>query len=501
MTLADDRRTLDTFPSLDPATGEEIASWPVHDEQAVREAVDRARVAAQWWVDLGYRGRAERLQAWKGVVTRRMTQLAQLMHRENGKPVDDAILEIIIAIDHINWAAKHAPTVLGPRKVRPSLLSANQQAWLEYQPLGVVGVIGPWNYPVFTPLGSITYALAAGNAVVFKPSEYTPGIGSWLVDAFTQVVPEQPVLQLVTGFGATGAALCSSGVAKVAFTGSTATGRKVMAECAKTLTPVLIECGGKDALIVDADADLDAAADAAAWGGMSNAGQTCVGIERVYVADAVYDSFVEKLVHKVKDLRPGSDASASYGPITMPAQVDIIRRHIEDAIATGGRAVVGGIDSVRAPYVDPVVLLDVPEDSAAVTEETFGPTLSVTRVRDADEGVDRANASSYGLGAAVFSKRRGMELARRIRSGMTSVNAPLSFAFVPALPFGGIADSGFGRIHGADGLKEFSRAKAITRQRFALPMPLTSFDRTPESVEMIVKVVTALHGKRRRLRP
>jgi succinate-semialdehyde dehydrogenase / glutarate-semialdehyde dehydrogenase len=488
---------LEHFDSSDPATGEVLATWPVDDEGSVGDAVDRARVAAQWWSDLGYDGRRERLLAWKGVIARRIRQLAQQVHRENGKPVDDAVLEIVIAIDHINWAAKHARPVLGPRKVRTSMLSVNQQAWLEYQPFGVVGVIGPWNYPVFTPMGSIAYALAAGNAVVFKPSEYTPGVGAWLTDAFAQVVPEQPVLQLVTGSGATGAALSRAGVGKIAFTGSTATGKKVMAQCAETLTPVLIECGGKDALIVDVDADLDAAADAAAWGGLSNGGQTCVGIERVYVVDSVYDDFIALLVARIDLLRAGTGGQASYGPITMPAQLEVIRRHIDDAIARGGHALVGGSGSVHAPYVDPVLLVDVPADSVAMTDETFGPTLTVSRVRDADEAVDRANASSFGLGSAVFSKSRGMELARRVRSGMTSVNSAIGFATVPALPFGGVGDSGFGRIHGADGLREFSRAKAITRQRFAQPVTLTSFDRRPQSVTLLVKAVSAMHGRRR----
>jgi len=497
MTVSDDRQALDRFDTLDPATGDVIARWPVDDDLSVQEAVDRARVAAQWWADLGPDERRTRLLAWKGVIARRIRQLAQLVHRENGKPLDDAILEIIIAIDHIDWAARNAPKVLGSRRIRSSLLSANQAATLEYQPLGVVGVIGPWNYPVFTPIGSIAYALAAGNAVVFKPSEYTPSIGAWLVEAFGQVVPEQPVLSLITGQGETGAALCRSGVAKIAFTGSTATGRRVMAACAPTLTPVLIECGGKDALIVDVDADLDAAADAAAWGGLSNAGQTCVGIERVFVVDAVYDAFLAKLTAKVSGLRPGADSAASYGPITMPSQVDLIRGHIEDALARGARAVVGGVESVRAPFVDPVVLVDVPSDADAETQETFGPTLTVTRVRDADEAVDRANSVALGLGASVFSKKRGMELARRMRSGMTSVNAAIAFATVPGLPFGGVGDSGFGRIHGADGLREFARPKSITRQRFAMPMPLTSFDRKPATVDLLVKAVTAIHGRRK----
>jgi succinate-semialdehyde dehydrogenase / glutarate-semialdehyde dehydrogenase len=499
---ARDRATVGTgmreeFASCDPATGDVVGTWPVDDARTVCAAVDRARVAAAWWADLGFHGRRERLLDWAGVITRRVRQLGQLVHRENGKPVDDAVLEVLLTVDHLAWAARNAERVLGRRRVRRTLLSLNQQAWLEYRPLGVVGVIGPWNYPVFTPMGSVAYALAAGNAVVLKPSELTPGVGGWLVDAFADVVPEQPVLQLVTGDGSTGEALCRSGVDKVAFTGSTATGRRVMATCAETLTPVLIECGGKDAMVVDADADLDAAADAAAWGGLGNGGQTCIGIERVYVADAVHDAFVARLVERVRDLRPGDDPSASYGPMTLPRQLDVVRRHVDDAVCRGAVAAVGGPAAVHEPYVDPVVLLDVPEDAPAVREETFGPTLTVTRVRDADEGVDRANASSYGLGSAVFARRRGVELAGRLRSGMTSVNSALAFALVPALPFGGVGDSGFGRIHGADGLRELSRAKAVTRQRFPQVPALTTFRRTRAGVDLLVAAMTVRHGRRR----
>ena len=248
-----------------------------------------------WWAGLGWSERRIRLLAWKSHLTRYMGRLAQLVHEETGKPLDDAKLEIILAIVHIDWAARHARRVLRPRRVRSGLVAINQAATVEYQPLGVVGVIGPWNYPVFTPVGSIAYALAAGNAVVFKPSELTPATGDWLVRSFGEALgvfgDSEPVFQLVTGPGSTGEALARSGVAKIAFTGSAATARKVMAAAADTLTPVLAECGGKDALLVSADADLDAAADAAAWGAMSNAGQTCIGIERVYVAESVYHSF------------------------------------------------------------------------------------------------------------------------------------------------------------------------------------------------------------------
>ena len=320
----------ETFASLNPATGEVVAEHPVHDAAAVAAAVERAREAAGWWRALGWKERRLRLLNVKGSLTRNLNRMAELVHQETGKPLQDAQLETIMAITHLDWAARNTRKVLGPRSVYPGVMAINQKCVLEYQPVGVVGVIGPWNYPVFTPMGSIAYALAAGNAVVFKPSEFTPGVGVFLAELVAAVVPEHPVLQAVTGFGGTGAALASSpGLGKLAFTGSARTAKRVMAACAENLTPIVAECGGKDACIVDADADLDAAADAALWGAMSNAGQTCIGVERVYVVDEAYDKFLGKLTEKAADLRPGFDREAAYGPITMPGQLDVIERHNE----------------------------------------------------------------------------------------------------------------------------------------------------------------------------
>jgi acyl-CoA reductase-like NAD-dependent aldehyde dehydrogenase len=478
-----------TFDSVSPATGEVVASYPLHGEDEVRAAVARARAAFAWWQELGYAGRRARLDAWNARLVQRSDELAELMHRENGKPVSDARLEITLAVDHIAWAGKHAKKVLGRRRVAAGMLMANQAATLEYPALGVVGVIGPWNYPVFTPMGSLAYALAAGNTVVFKPSEHTPAVGAFLVETFASVVPEHPVLQLVTGLGDTGAALCRAGVDKIAFTGSARTGRKVMAACAENLVPVLMECGGKDAMIVDDDADVTKAVDAALWGGMQNAGQACISIERVYATDKVYDAFVAELTAKAATLVAGE----SYGPITMPSQVDIIRDHIADALASGGRALTGG--GIDGYLVEPTVLVDVPESSKAVQEETFGPTLTVTRVRDAEEALRLTNDSSYGLAGSVFGKKRGMDIAARMRSGMTSVNQVAAFAGVPGLPFGGSGESGFGRIHGEDGLREFTRAKAITRQRYDLPVKVLSFDRTAKTDALLARAVKLLHGR------
>ncbi|MCP2250225.1 aldehyde dehydrogenase family protein [Lentzea aerocolonigenes] len=483
------------FASLDPRTGEVVAHHPIHTAAEVEDAVSSAREAAAWWAGLGFEGRKTKLDAWRKILSQRSDEFIALISSETGKPADDSRVEVALVMDHLHWAARHAGRVLGKRRVSSGMLMFNHSATLEYRPLGVIGVIGPWNYPAHTPMGSISYALSAGNAVVFKPSEFTPGVGTFLASTFTEAVPEYPVFQVVTGFGETGAALCAAGVDKIAFTGSTRTGKKVMASAAATLTPVLVECGGKDALIVDADADLHAAAEAAIWGAVSNAGQTCAGVERIYVAEEVADEFTEIVVKRARKLKPGGEPNANLGPITMPAQVEIIREHVQDAIDRGGKALVGGPESIRPPYVEPVVLTDVPEDSLAITEETFGPTVVINRVPNALEGVRLANQSKYGLGAAVFSKSRGEELASELRVGMVSVNSVLTYAAIAGLPFGGVGDSGFGRIHGEDGLREFAYAKAVTKKKFASLIDMATFDRSSMAGKQMLRLARMLFGR------
>ncbi|WP_433629649.1 aldehyde dehydrogenase family protein [Nocardia sp. CA-120079] len=484
--------------SVDPATGEVIATHTIADADAVRAAVAKARTAAATWGALSFDERRKHLLRWSSQLVADSAELTALIHKENGKPLDDAFLELMLALEHIAWAAKNAKKVLSPKKIFPGALMANFSARLEQRPLGVIGVIGPWNYPVYTPNGSIAYALAAGNTVVFKPSEFSTGIGNFLSDAFKKANPELPegVFETVNGYGATGAALVQAGVDKIAFTGSTATGKKIMAAAAESLTPVLLECGGKDAVIVAGDADVKAAADAVAWGATANSGQTCAGVERVYVDRSVRDEFVAEVERILTDIKPGSDADASYGPMTMPSQIDIVRRHIDDALKNGGTAVLGGPESVKGPFIEPVVLVDVDENSEAVAEETFGPTVTIRTVDGVDEAVELANKSKYGLSSAVYSKKNGLEIARRLRVGATSVNSVLAFAAIAGLPFGGVGDSGIGRIHGEPGLREFARPHSIAVQRFAIPgMALLSYSRTQSTMKLLRRMVPILHGR------
>jgi acyl-CoA reductase-like NAD-dependent aldehyde dehydrogenase len=484
-----------TFESLNPVNGDVAGTYPIHNDEDVYAAVTLASDAAIRWVALGHKGRRKVLLEYGRLILREIDSLAEQVTLETGKPHSDAKLEITLAAHHVAWAARNAESVLRTAHRSPGALMANMSATVERSPLGVVGVIGPWNYPVFTPIGSIAYALAAGNTVVFKPSEYTPGVGIALADLFEHVAGSSEYFQVVTGFGETGAALCRSGVKKLAFTGSTATAKKVAALCAETLTPVIAECGGKDPVIVARDADISRAADAAVWSAFSNAGQTCIGAERVYVDENIADIFTEKVIALAKDIHAGDPADANYGPATMPSQLKIIESHIKDAVKRGGIPVVGGTQSVGGRFVQPVVLLQVPEDSIAVTDETFGPTLVINRVPDMETAIELANASRYGLGASVWSRRQGRAIASQLQCGMVAINSVISFAAVASIPFGGIKDSGYGRIHGPEGLLEFTYARSVVRAKFQLPLAITSFKRTAKIDGLVVGLLKALRGR------
>lgn len=484
-----------TFDSLNPVTDEVIASHLITDEAGVRAAVSTARAASVQWQEIGFSGRKKVLLNWSTYLMQNVDELAELVSLETGKPTSDAKLEAALAAGHIAWAARHAESVMRTSHRSPGLLMANMSATVERSPVGVVGVIGPWNYPVFTPLGSIAYALAAGNTVVFKPSEYTPGVGQYLARTFLDATLFADVFICITGLGETGKFLCESGVDKLAFTGSTRTAKIVAATCAAHMTPVVLECGGKDPVIVAHDADIARAADATVWSAFSNAGQTCIGAERVYVDERVADKFIEKVLEIAKTIQPGAPGVGKYGPTTMPKQIPIIQSHIDDAITRGATVLMGGSNSVKAPFVEPVIFCNVPEDSIAMTEETFGPTIAINRVKSMAEAIKLSNDTRYGLGASVWSKRRGKQIASQLHTGMVAINSTISFAAVDSVPFGGVKDSGYGRIHGPEGLLEFTYPRTVVRARFQLPIAFTSFSRTAGSDKLIVAVTKFLKGR------
>jgi acyl-CoA reductase-like NAD-dependent aldehyde dehydrogenase len=481
-----------TFDKADPATGEVIGQYKNFSQAEVFDCVDAAHLASNRWQEFGFMARKKTLLKWAAFITKNQNEIAQLVASECGKPIGDASLEVSIAIDHIAWAAKHAEQIMQKQDRPAGLLMFNMKAQVQRSPLGVVGVIGPWNYPIFTPMGSIAYALAAGNTVVFKPSEFTPGVGKWISDSFAQIAPFENILTTVTGLPDTGKALTESAVNKISFTGSTKTAKKVAASCAERMIPVVLECGGKDPVIVDKDADLKLAAEYALWSAMANAGQSCIGAERVYVVESVADQFIEIITKMAKKIQVGKD----YGPATMPSQLKVIQSHLDDAKEKGAKFLVGGADSVKGAFVEPVIMVDVPEDSTAMTQETFGPTLAINKVVNSDEAIRLSNSSSYGLAAAVFSKRNGERIASKLACGMVSINSVFLFAAVPSVPFGGYKDSGYGRIHGAEGLLEYTYARTVVKTRFKIPLKFTSFGRTKLSEKVLTTLIKRLHGRK-----
>ena len=458
-------RQTETFDSVNPATSEVIATFPVHGRAEVDAAVERAREAAAWWSGLGWKERQTRLLAWKSHLIRYVGRLAELVHNETGKPLADAQMEIFLAVVHIDWAARNARRVLGPRRVRSGIPAINLASSVEYPPLGVIGVIGPWNYPVFTPMGSIAYALAAGNAVVFKPSELTPATGGWLVSSFAEEVPEHPVLQLVTGAGGTGEALARSGVDKISFTGSTATGKAIIKSSADTVKRLTLELGGNDAGIVLPDADPKAIAEGLFWGAFINTGQTCAALKRLYVHDAIYDAVCEELttVARAMPMGVGLDEANVLGPLQNRQQFDIVARLVEAARDSGARILLGGNPENDQPgnFYPTTLVADIANSNPLVAEEQFGPALPIIRYGTVDEAIAMANAVDVGLGASVWSSDPGeaRKVASRLEAGTVWINK--HGAVDPRIPFGGAKQSGYGLEFGVEGLKALGVPQVI----------------------------------------
>jgi aldehyde dehydrogenase (NAD+) len=484
-----------SFKSYNPVNNKVIGTYPIQLDKEIDQVVARARVVSSKWVNLGFNGRKKTLLAWSNYIIKNIEEIASIVSLETGKPLSDARLEVSIAVSHIGWAARHAEDVMRTSHRAPGALMANMSATVERSPVGVVGVIGPWNYPIFTPVGSIAYALAAGNTVVFKPSEYTPGVGVWLEESFSSVAPFADIFTTITGLGQTGAALCNSAIDKLSFTGSTRTAKLVAAACARNMIPVVLECGGKDPVIVASDANIDRAVDATIWSAMANSGQSCIGAERVYVDKKVASVFISKAVELAKRVNAGAPGEGNYGPVTMPSQVDVITSHIKAAIKDGGKFAYGSAKSVQAPFVQPVILVNVPENSTAIREETFGPIIIINAVENMQQAIDLSNSSRYGLGANVWSKRQGKKIASQLHCGMVAINSTFSFAAIAAVPFGGVKDSGYGRVHGPEGLLEYTFARTVVRTRFNLPINFLSFKRRAKDDRLVIKATKLLKGR------
>jgi acyl-CoA reductase-like NAD-dependent aldehyde dehydrogenase len=459
----------DVIEVYNPADGRLVGRVPAASSADVAAVVARLRAEQPAWEELGPRGRKRWLLALQDWIFDNNDRIADVLQEECAKARVDASMEGPLVADTVGYYARRAEKFLAPERRRPhGPLGLVKKLSVAYRPYPVVGVITPWNYPFAMPGMDSAPALAAGAAVLIKPSEVTP-LGGLLLAEGWSAIGAPPVLAVVTGARETGAAVVAH-VDYVQFTGSTATGRQIGVQAAQRLIPCSLELGGKDPAIVLADADLDRAANGIAWGGMFNSGQTCVSVERVYVEEPVYDAFVEKLVAKVAAIRQGQDdrsASFDVGALSGLAHRRIVARHVAEAQDAGARVLTGGAAGVGS-FFDPTVLVDVDHTMSCIREETFGPTLPVIKVTDADEAVRLANDSEYGLSATVWTRdlARGKRIARRIEAGAVNINDVYANLFNLALPMGGWKASGIGaRLGGAHGVRKYCRTQAMTVPR------------------------------------
>jgi acyl-CoA reductase-like NAD-dependent aldehyde dehydrogenase len=492
----------DTIDVENPATGQVIRSLPVTPLDEVAQLVARARAAQPAWEALGFEGRGRVLRRMRKWMIDNADRVVQTIVDEGGKTYEDAsVVELSYGAGACGFWAKNAPKYLADEKVRTSNpIVKGRKLRVRYRPVGVVGVIGPWNYPLTNNFGDAIPALAAGNAVVLKPSQVTPLTSLLLAEGIRECGLPHDAIQVLIG-GGDHAQLLIDEVDFVMFTGSTATGKKVMARAAETLTPVGLELGGKDPMIVLADADLERAANAATFYSMQNGGQTCVSVERVYVEAPIYDRFVDAVTERVKALRQGPAAgpgSVDVGAVTIAPQLDVVRRHVEQARQAGARITAGGHVRVgEGRFFEPTVLADVDHTMEAMTEETFGPTVPIMKVADAEEAIRLANDSPYGLGSSVWTKdlARGEAIARRLEAGYACVNDANVNYFAYELPMGGWKESGLGVRHGAAGIRKYTRQQAILVTRFALKKDLHMFPYRARTTKLLDRILKLLYGR------
>jgi acyl-CoA reductase-like NAD-dependent aldehyde dehydrogenase len=473
--------------SYDPATGEEVGRAPLTMPEEVAHAVIHAREAQAEWASLAFRDRAKIVMKAREIVLKELEQIALLISRETGKPIAEAVaMELTPTLDLMQYFARRTESLLMPERIPLGQYGLmGRLSYTMYKPLGVVGIISPWNFPWATPLDEVVMALMAGNAVVLKPSELTPLTGLKIKEVFARAGLADGLLEVVIGDGSVGAAVVGAGVDKIMFTGSVATGKRVAEAAARYLIPVVLELGGKDPMVVLEDADIRNSARAAVWGAFANSGQACASVERCYVHESIAPQFIEEVVAETKRLHQGIGVSrdADIGSMTSEDQLEKVESHVRGAKIKGATVLIGGQRrrDLKGPFFEPTVLTNVNHEMDVMCEETFGPVLPIMTFQNDDEAVSLANDSHYGLTASVWTKNiaRGERLAESIEAGTVMVNEVLYTHGIAQTPWGGVKESGFGRTHGSAGLFELVSPRHIHVNRWPLIPDLWWFNYTP----------------------
>ncbi|HLG13189.1 MAG TPA: aldehyde dehydrogenase family protein [Blastocatellia bacterium] len=472
--------------SINPATGEELGRFPVTTHAEVERAVARARAVQPAWAALSYRNRARYIYKVRRALYDRQTEIINIISDETGKPQFEALsTEVFPIADLMSHFAAKAERILRDERFTLAVFR-NKRSMITYEPLGVAGIISPWNFPFSIPTGEVVMALMAGNAVVLKPSEYTPLVAGAIRRLFEAAGFPDGVFQIVQGDGSTGAALVESAVDKIFFTGSVRTGKKIAESAAQRLLPVVLELGGKDPMIVCEDAPFERTVKGAVWGAFVNCGQVCASVERLYVVEPIAEKFISAVVDEVKKLRlgpPSPDCSTDIGPLANENQLNVVCDHVSDAVARGARVLTGGRkrEDLGGFFFEPTVLVDVNNSMKAVTEESFGPLLPIMVVKDEEEAIREANNSRYGLLASVWTRdnERGRRIARRIEAGSVIINDAVYTHGAAQTPWFGVKESGLGVTHGRSGLFEFVRMKHVNWDLFPMKSDWWWFPYTP----------------------
>jgi len=458
--------TLPGLESFSPIDGRRLGAVPTISPAQVQSVVDDVAEVQPFWAQLPLADRARYMRRTAQVLIDSLDELTALLTREQGKPVSESyVMELLPTIDALHWIAKAGPEILDDEKIEQPIFVKQKRARFAYEPLGVVGVIAPWNYPWSIPFGEVAIALMAGNGVVLKPASLTPLIGQKIQEAFERAGVPEGLVRTVHGGGAVGQALVESTAAKIFFTGSVEVGRGVGVACAERMKGSVLELGGKDAMIVCADANLPNAVSGCLWGGFANAGQTCSGIERVYVMREVAERFTEGVIAGARALRVGdpTDPSTEIGPMVSREQFELVRELVDDAVESGATLHCGGPVDGERDYYAPAVLTGVRHDMRIMREEIFGPVIPIVTVGSEEEAITHANDSEFGLGASVWTmdRRRGDRIARRLESGMVWVNDHMYSHGACSCSWGGVKDSGLGRSHSKFGFYECVNVKLL----------------------------------------
>ena len=485
------------LPFVNPGTGKQFGSVPMTTATDVQNARREMSAAAQTWAAKPVKERVRIVRKLQTLLIDEMDEITAVMNQDNGKSRQDALSELFMSVDLINQYCNRAPRWLRRRRISPGL-QIFKRCYIEQHPHGVVGVIGPWNYPLVLIVPPVVSALLAGNTVLVKPSEVTAATGV-LIEQLFQKVPElAPFVRFLHGDGRVGAALVQSKPDLIFLTGSTRTGRLVMKAAAENMTPVVCELGGKDPMIVLEDADIEAAARWGTWGAFYNTGQTCMAVERIYVVRSVYDRFLEAMLEETRKLKQGYspeiDNPNDLGPLTFQRQVNIIEDHVQDALAKGAQIVHGG--ERQGMYMEPTVMVDVDHSMKIMREETFGPVVPVMMVDDETHAIQLANDSNLGLSASVWSKdlARAECVAHQLYVGSVNINDTMTHFAIPRLPFGGVKESGIGRTHGKKDLLQFTQTRAFVVGNPPLPFDIATILRKPGNYRLGAGIIHLAFG-------